>query len=141
MKPIQKATLAFAALILPGTTAAAAQATEACAAMDQVMRLARNDFPSLRTLNMKPGICALRPTEFRCRWNFPGDAFAMAEAQAQMLNQCAAVKSAEAPRKLRRGETAVALESDLWVIVPKPAVDMGQWSVVLRIVAASDPGR
>ncbi|MEO7635153.1 MAG: hypothetical protein ABIS38_05850 [Sphingomicrobium sp.] len=107
--------------------------------MSRLIRQARTDFPSLRSLKMQPGVCTLRRTEYRCGWAFPGDAFGAAEAQAAALVQCASTVAATAPRKLKRGETAVALESDLSLIVGAPAIDSGQWLVTLRIVAVPEP--
>ncbi len=45
----------------------------------------------------------------------------------------------EAPRTLKRGQTLVALESDLWLVVAKPMIDLGQWVIEMRIVAGKAP--
>ena len=111
-------------------------ATDQCAAADQLIRMARTDFAGLRTLKMQPGVCTLRAADYKCRWAFPGDAFGVAEAQAAHLLSCAAAKSASPPQKLKRGETAIALESDLSMIVGAPQIDDGRWLVTLRILAA-----
>ena len=123
--------------ILGGTLLATplAAATDHCAATSQLARTARTDFPALGKLRMQPGICTLRQTEYKCRWAFPGDAFGVAEAQAAHLLQCATGQSSTPPQKLKRGETAIALESDLSLIVGEPKIDDGQWQVTLRIVA------
>ena len=123
--------------ILGGTLLATplGAATEHCAATKQLAQTARYDFPALGKLKMQPGICTLRQTEYKCRWAFPGDAFGVAEAQATHLLQCATVQSKTPPQKLKRGETAIALESDLSMIVGAPKIDDGQWQVTLRIVA------
>ena len=116
-----------------------AGASEACAPMNHVIKIARSDFPALRSLKMKPGICTFRSTEFKCRWAFPGDSFGAAEGQFEGMVQCATATSDEAPRKLKRGQTLVALESDLWLVVAKPTIDLGQWVIEMRIVAGAAP--
>ena len=116
-----------------------AAANEACAPMNHVVKTARSDFPALRSLKMKPGICTFRSTEFKCRWAFPGDSFGTAEGQFEGMVQCATATSDEAPRKLKRGQTLVALESDLWLVVAKPTIDLGQWVIEMRIVAGAAP--
>lgn len=118
-------------LLATPLSAASAQ----CAATSRLVQTARSDFAALGALRMQPGICTLRKAEYKCRWAFPGDAFAVAEAQAANLLHCAAGKSASPPQKLKRGETAIALEEDLSLIVGAPRIDMGQWLVTLRIVA------
>ncbi len=123
--------------VLCGTLLATplAAANDPCAATSRLAQVARSDFAALKSLKMQPGICTLRQTEYKCRWAFPGDAFGVAEAQAANLLQCAAGESASPPQKLKRGETAIALEEDLSLIVGAPRIDMGQWLVTLRIVA------
>lgn len=130
------ATAMVATAMLSGPVAAA---TEACAPMKQVIKTARSDFPALRSLKMAPGICTFRSSEYKCRWAFPGDAFGIAEGQYGGLVQCAAAQAAEAPRKLKRGQTLVALESDLWLVVAQPEIDSGQWVIVMRIIAGAAP--
>lgn len=105
-----------------------------CAASSQLVQKARTDFAALRALNMRPGVCTLRAKTYSCSWAFPGDAFAVAEAQAAQLVQCATGESEEPPLKLKRGETAIALERDLSMIVGAPRIDNGQWLVTMRIV-------
>lgn len=131
----------FAVAMLGGTLLATplAAAPDPCAATSQLARTARTEFPALGKLKMQPGVCTLRPTEYKCRWAFPGDAFGVAEAQAAHLLQCAVGQSTTPPQKLKRGETAIALESDLSMIVGEPRIDDGQWQVTLRIVAAAAP--
>ena len=130
------ATAIVATAMLSGPLAAA---NEACAPMNHVVRTARTDFPALRSLKMAPGICTFRSSEFKCRWAFPGDAFGTAEGQFQGMMQCAAAATAEAPRKLKRGQTLVALEPDLSLVVAEPAIDSGQWVIVMRIIAGTPP--
>jgi hypothetical protein len=125
-----------ATAMLSGPVAAASQA---CGAMNNVVRTARTDFPALRSLKMQPGICTFRSSEYKCRWVFPGDSFATAEGQFQGMVQCAAAQTADAPRKLKRGETLVALEPDLWMVLAEPQIDSGQWVILLRIVAGEAP--
>lgn len=130
------AAVLVATAMLSGPVAAANQA---CAPMNHVVKTARNDFTALRSLKMKPGICTFRSTEYKCRWAFPGDAFGTAEGQFEGMVQCAAAETAEAPRKLKRGQTLVALEPDLWLVVAKPEIDLGQWVIVMRIIAGPAP--
>lgn len=130
------AAVLVAAATLSGPVAAADQA---CAPMNHVVKTARSDFPALRSLKMKPGICTFRSTEFKCRWAFPGDSFGTAEGQFAGMVQCATAVTDEAPRKLKRGQTLVALEPDLWLVVAKPTIDLGQWVIEMRIVAGAAP--
>ncbi|MGH6658370.1 MAG: hypothetical protein ACREBM_01840 [Sphingomicrobium sp.] len=102
--------------------------------MNRLIQQARNDFPSLRSLKMQPGVCSLRAAEYKCRWAFPGDAYGTAETQSAALLQCAVAKTGSPPQKLKRGATSIALESDLSLIVDQPTIDSGQWMVSLRIV-------
>lgn len=125
-----------ATAVLSGPAAAVSQA---CGAMNNVVKTARSDFPALRSLKMQPGICTFRSSEYKCRWAFPGDAFAVAEGQYQGMMQCAAGATAQSPRKLKRGETLVALEPDLWMVVAEPKIDSGQWVILMRIVAGKSP--
>lgn len=126
-----------ATAMLSGPVAAA---TQACGAMNNVVKTARSDFPALRSLKMQPGICTFRASEYKCRWTFPGDSFTAAEGQYQGMVQCAAAQTSESPRKLKRGETLVPLESDLWLGVAEPRIDSGQWVILMRIVAGEAPG-
>jgi len=136
MKFSKLAATLVATAMLSGPAAAASQA---CGAMNNVVRTARTDFPALRSLKMQPGICTFRSTEFKCRWAFPGDSFGTAEGQFEGMVQCATATSDEAPRKLKRGQTLVPLESDLWLVVAKPTIDLGQWVIEMRIVAGAAP--
>ena len=134
-----KLSIAVLATALFGSSPALA--TDGCGAMNHVVKTARNDFTALRSLKMQPGVCTLRSTEYKCRWTFPGDAFGTVEAQAASLVQCATIQTAEAPRKLKRGETLFALEPDLSLLVAKPEIDSGQWVIVMRILAGAAPLR
>lgn len=110
-----------------------------CAAAKQLIHVARTDFPGLRSLKMQPGKCAFRPTEFKCRWSFPGDSYSLAEAQSAALTQCAAAQASSAPVRTRRGETLIALEEDLSLLVGPAQIDSGDWTVSMRIVAGNPP--
>jgi len=136
MDMIKLAAAMVATAMLSGPVAAA---NEACAPMNHVVTTARNDFPALRSLKMKPGICTFRSSEYKCRWAFPGDAFGPAEGQFESMVQCAAATTAEAPRKSKRGQTLVSLEPDLWLVLAKPEIDSGQWVIVMRIIAGPAP--
>ena len=127
--------IAVVAVVALLSSPVSAAGIDGCAPMQRLIQQARNDFPSLRSLKMQPGVCTLRAAEYKCRWAFPGDAFGAAETQTEALVQCAAAKSGAAPQKRKRGEIAIALESDLSLIVDQPEIDSGQWLVRLRIVS------
>lgn len=116
-----------------------AAANQTCAAMNHVVKTARNDFTALRSLKMQPGSCAFRASEYKCRWAFPGDAFAVAEAQAAAMLECAAAETDAAPVKLKRGATLLSLEPDLSLVIAKPEIDDGRWVILIRIVAGAAP--
>ena len=133
MRISQISLAAVAGALLSSPTLAAT--ADGCAPMNRLIQQARNDFPSLRSLKMQPGVCKLRADEFKCGWAFPGDAFGVAETQTAALVQCAAAKTGSLPQKLKRGDTAIELESDLSLIVGAPKIEDGRWLVTLRIVA------
>lgn len=131
--------LAFASLscVLAGTSAHAAPAQQACAALDALLHQAETDFVSLRQKKLQPGKCSFRSNEFKCEWAFPSDAFAVAEAQSAQLAQCVAQRRAYKQVSAKRGETAFLLEPDLSVVVGHPEGDLGDWKVKLRIVSSA----
>jgi hypothetical protein len=121
------------ACILTGAPAMAAPAPGDCAAMVRLLHEARTDFPSLRQERMDPGKCSFSGTEYRCAWHFPGDRFDLSDAQATRLLQCVTGYPAAQPPKVKRGESAFAIDPDLTVIVPPPELDGEGWNVRLII--------
>src|SRR5437868_13109696 len=116
-----------------GSSAAAATAPADCAAMANLLRQARTDFPSLK--KMAPDRCSFRDTEYRCEWSFPGDAFAVSNEQAARLVQCVAAAPTAQPVKGKKG--AFSFDPDLTVVVGAPEMDGdGDWTVRLRIQSA-----
>lgn len=129
------ARLAIIALALSSTASYAAPAdTGPCASLNALVRQSRNDFQSLKMRKFDSGNCTLRGPEFRCAWTFPGDNFAVAEAQSQRVAQCALAIPGVEGISGKRGETGFALESDLSMFVSDPELDMGDWQVRIRLV-------
>jgi|tagenome__1003787_1003787.scaffolds.fasta_scaffold20898428_2 hypothetical protein len=119
--------------------AMAATAPDDCAPMVRLLHQARTDFPSLRQEKMDPGKCSLRQTEYRCAWHFPGDRFELADAQASRLLQCVAGYPAAQPAKVKRGDSAFAVDPDLTIMVPRPELDGDGWNVLLTIRSSYKP--
>lgn len=107
--------------------------------MAGLLRQARTDFQSLREKRMDSARCSFRASEYKCEWAFPGDAFAVSDAQAAKLVQCLAVYPAAQPLKAKRGESAFAVDPDLTVLIPNPQVDADGWKVRLTIRSSWKP--
>jgi hypothetical protein len=105
-----------------------------CDPLAGLVRQARNDFPSLKVKKLDAGTCKFGRGEFRCSWRFPGDQFAVAEAQSARVLQCAQALPGVGPVAGKKGETGFALEDDLTMFVAAPKIDMGDWMVSLRLV-------
>lgn len=102
--------------------------------MAGLIQQARNDFHSLKIKKFDSGTCIFRAREFRCSWSFPSDAFAVAEAQAARVRQCASAQPGVEATAARKEESGYALEDDLSLFVVGPEADMGNYEVRLRIV-------
>ena len=118
---------------LARSSAIAAIAPADCAAMNNLLRTARSDFPSLRQMKMEPGRCSFRAAEYRCGWHFPGDAFDKSDEQAKRLVGCVASYTAAQPAKARGGDSAFSIDPDLTVVIPAPQLDGDGWNVLLTI--------
>jgi hypothetical protein len=114
-----------------------AEEANPCAALAGLVRQARNDFPSLKVKKLDAGTCKFGRGEFRCSWRFPGDQFAVAEAQSAHVERCALAQPGVEAVAGKKGETGFALEDDLTLFVAAPKIDMGDWMVSLRLVQAA----
>jgi hypothetical protein len=124
---------------LIGSAANAGSVRPECAALANLIRQARTDFPALRHKKMVAGKCAFRDTEYRCEWAFPGDAFAVSDAQAARLVQCLSIAPTAQSVKGKHGVNAFSVEPDLTVLVGLPELDDGNWKVRLRILSSWKP--
>lgn len=134
-----KSSSAFVAsisFVVMGTSAHAAAPAQPCASMTALLHQAETDFASLRQKKLQAGKCSFRPSEFKCEWSFPSDAFAVAEAQTAQVSQCIAQRRGYKSVSAKRDEHRFTLEPDLSVVVAGPESDSGDWKVRLRIVSA-----
>jgi len=127
-------TVALALAISTLATPALAEQVNPCAALAGLVHQARNDFPSLKVKKLDAGTCKFSRGEYRCTWRFPGDQFAVAEAQSGHVEHCALAQPGVEAIAAKKGETAYALEDDLTLYVAAPRMDMGDWTVGLRLV-------
>lgn len=127
-------TVALALAISSLATPALAAEANPCAALASLVHQARNDFPSLKAKKLDRGTCKFAREEYRCIWRFPGDQFAVAEAQSGHVEHCALAQPGVEAIAAKKGETAFALEDDLTLYVAAPKMDMGDWTVGLRLV-------
>ncbi len=130
-------TLAAAFAISALATPALAAEVNPCTPLAGLVRQARNDFQSLKVKKLDAGTCKFARGEFRCSWRFPGDQFAVAEAQSGHVEHCALAQPGVEAIASKKGETAFALEDDLTLYVAAPKIDMGDWTVELRLVEAA----
>lgn len=114
----------------------AAQQVAPCDPMAGLIRLARNDFQSLKMKKFDNGKCVFRGQEFRCEWSFPGDSYAIAEAQSEKVKRCALAAPRVTMLKATKDADQLALEEDLTLTVARPELDVGDWKVRLKILAA-----
>lgn len=137
LKPVLLPILSIA---LVGSVANAATVSPPdCAAMANLIRQARTDFPSLRQTKMPAGKCAFRDTEYRCDWAFPGDTFSVSNAEAARLVHCVSIAPTAQAGKRKYGENAFSVDPDLTVLVRLPELDDGNWKVQLRILSSWKP--
>lgn len=136
LRPLVAASIAVLALAPPPATAAGAPAD--CAALDDLLREAKTDFPALRDRRFDRAKCVQRGKAFRCDWSFPTDTFAAAEGQAERLKTCISVQQSAEPLPARRGETAFQVNPETSVLVRGPELDSGSWAIRLQIRTTAD---
>jgi len=127
-------TVVLALAVSSLATPALAVEANPCAALAGLVRQARTDFPSLKVKKLDAGTCKFARGEYRCIWRFPGDQFAVAEAQSGHVEHCALAQPGVEAIAAKKGETAFALEDDLTLYVAAPKMDLGDWTVGLRLV-------
>lgn len=131
-------TAALFAFLVGTSTAAMAASESDCAALDQLIREARTDFPALRTKKLEAASCSQQKRQFKCDWSFPADTFAEAQTQAARLGHCTAAQPGARMVSAKRGERAFQVNPATLVVIRGPKLDSGSWRIRLLVATSAE---
>lgn len=137
MKVRHALTGALVVLVAAAPASSPAAVRAPCKPLAKLLSEARADFGSLRQKKFDRAACSHRRSEFKCRWGFPGDAYAAAEAETAKLTRCMSELPGASPREAKRSQTAFEVEPNMSVVIGGPELDSGEWAVELKIVSTA----
>jgi hypothetical protein len=119
-------------------SAPAVAAAAECAALDQLYRDARTNFPALEGKRFEGAVCAYGSHKYQCAWSFSTDRYADAETQVDRLSRCTAAEPGATPLKAKHGEQAFRINPETSVAIRGPDADDGSWKIRLKVETSAD---